>query len=98
MGGDEFALLLHDACADDARALADLVADVVRAQRFGFDPRSSVSASVGVATFGAGRETTPTALLAEADSAMYEAKGERPAGYAGGRRRTDDPAPEGAGG
>ena len=89
IGGDEFALLLQDAEELDARALAALVAEFVRAQRFGFAPDAYVSASVGVAAFGLGRETTSAALLAEADSAMYRAKRTRPDGRPQGRRRTD---------
>jgi diguanylate cyclase (GGDEF)-like protein/PAS domain S-box-containing protein len=94
IGGDEFAILLHDAEEHDAQALADLIADVMRAQRFGFDAHASVSASVGVATFGADRKTTPDALVAAADSAMYRAKGAGPTGARGGRRRTDPEAGE----
>jgi diguanylate cyclase (GGDEF)-like protein/PAS domain S-box-containing protein len=89
IGGDEFALLLDDAGDRDAQAVATVIADVVRAQRFSFDPDSSVSASVGVATFGGGHDTSPTAVLAEADSAMYRVKGAGTGRRPSTRRRAD---------
>ena len=75
VGGDEFALLLRGAAKRDALALAEQIADIVRKERFAFAPEVSVSASVGVADFGLGSGTTAAALLAEADGAMYQAKG-----------------------
>ena len=77
-GGDEFAVLLDPA---DTAAAASMVAERVAAAvgepiRIG-EASASVTASVGIAVFGhAG--TTPKALLATADEAMYEAKRARP--------------------
>ena len=89
IGGDEFALLLADAEEEeDARAVAALIAEVLRAQRFTFDPDASVSASMGVAAF-VPWETTSTALLAEASRAMYRAKGIRPSRRSGPPPATD---------
>jgi diguanylate cyclase (GGDEF)-like protein len=70
VGGDEFALLLYGAGAQDAR---DIVARIVAAVEANIDPLvRTLSASFGVAT-RSGRDE-PQQLLHVADEAMYQAK------------------------
>jgi diguanylate cyclase (GGDEF)-like protein len=70
VGGDEFALLLYGADAQDAR---DIVARIVAAVEANIDPLvRTLSASFGVATSD-GRDE-PQQLLRVADEAMYQAK------------------------
>jgi diguanylate cyclase (GGDEF)-like protein len=73
-GGDEFVLLLSDADAEGARIVASRIQDIYRSM--GQTLRGTdveISFSIGIAMFpedGA----TPTALLARADEALYQAK------------------------
>jgi diguanylate cyclase (GGDEF)-like protein len=78
-GGEEFSILMRGC---DARA----VARVVRRLRAGIagleiphaargDGQAFVTVSIGVALASAGRTTSPAELLAEADAALYDAKG-----------------------
>ena len=81
LGGDEFVLLLPATplvgAIETARALADLIVAPINAD----GKRITVGASIGIAVFpNHGRDRD--ALLAAADSAMYEAK------HAGGGYRT----------
>jgi diguanylate cyclase (GGDEF)-like protein len=70
VGGDEFALLLYGAGAQDAR---DVVARIVAAVEANIDPLvRTLSASFGVATSLG--EDEPQELLRVADEAMYQAK------------------------
>jgi diguanylate cyclase (GGDEF)-like protein len=70
VGGDEFALLLYGAGAQEAR---DVVARIVAAVEANIDPLvRTLSASFGVAT-SLGRDE-PQQLLRVADEAMYQAK------------------------
>ncbi|KQP33904.1 hypothetical protein ASF49_08610 [Methylobacterium sp. Leaf104] len=79
-GGEEFSVLMRG-CDDRA------VARVVRRLRAGIaaleiphaargDGEPFVTVSIGVAVAPAGRTTSPSELLAEADAALYEAKGQ----------------------
>jgi diguanylate cyclase (GGDEF)-like protein len=61
IGGDEFAVILAEAVANEATAAAQRIADAL-----------PVSASFGVAVCGAGCEAG--SLLREADDAMYRMK------------------------
>jgi diguanylate cyclase (GGDEF)-like protein len=70
VGGDEFALLLYGAGAQEAR---DVVSRIVAAVEANIDPLvRTLSASFGVAT-SSGRDE-PQELLRVADEAMYQAK------------------------
>ncbi len=70
IGGDEFAILVPQA---DEAALCELAQRVVSAISRLETPGASVSASVGVACYPRDA-SNPKALVAAADSAMYQAK------------------------
>jgi diguanylate cyclase (GGDEF)-like protein/PAS domain S-box-containing protein len=75
VGGDEFAVLLRATSGDAARGVADVLAGVVRQTRLvAGNPAISLSASIGVADFGALPLPGAGELLAAADAAMYVAK------------------------
>jgi diguanylate cyclase (GGDEF)-like protein len=72
-GGDEFAVVLRETDAKDARALATRLQESVRATRVvhnGHEIR--VSSSIGLALLEDG--LTPETWLARADAALYQAK------------------------
>jgi diguanylate cyclase (GGDEF)-like protein len=71
IGGDEFALLLPETSAGEARALLDRIADDLQAagERSGTPLRASFGVIVSESGLG-----DPEQLLRGADAAMYEAK------------------------
>ncbi len=72
-GGDEFAVVLREIRADDARALAARLVETIRATKIEHDGKAiSLTVSVGVAEWRMGdtRET----WTVRADKALYEAK------------------------
>ena len=74
-GGDEFALILPDTDADEARRAADRILEAFRGRPYVGEQRGPVpiAASIGVATFPRdGR--TGTELIAAADAALYQVK------------------------
>ena len=72
LAGDEFAVLLPNANATEAEALAEALVTRLSEQRVG---GWTVSVSIGVTVFGNGQgELDSEAVLAAADSAMYRAK------------------------
>lgn len=74
-GGDEFAVVLRETDAKDARALATRLQESVRAARIVHNGREiRVSSSVGLALFEDG--LTAETWLARADAALYQAKAE----------------------
>ena len=77
LGGDEFGLLLPDVTTERARAVAgELLAAVEREAAVPIgDASVRVTASIGVSTLDASTRATGEALLSDADTAMYEAKG-----------------------
>ena len=81
VGGDEFAILLPDAAAEDAAKLAERIREVIAAVPFALTPQVErrVTVSVGVAAVQPGRHETDLKaladrLLADADAALYRAK------------------------
>jgi diguanylate cyclase (GGDEF)-like protein len=75
IGGDEFAVLLPEATADDARAVAERIAEELRIVPVAHD--WELSMSFGVAVHDGGDD--PAALLRSADDAMYDMKRKREA-------------------
>ena len=74
-GGDEFALILPETDAEEARRAAERILEAFREQPFVGEKRGPVpiAASIGVATFPMdGR--TGTELIAAADAALYQVK------------------------
>ncbi|MDQ8045196.1 MAG: GGDEF domain-containing protein, partial [Solirubrobacteraceae bacterium] len=84
LGGDEFAILLPEADAAAAEAVAQrLVADTRMSVRAPGAPDDAViTLSVGVAVLAARPGLAPDQVLEEADRAMYRAKKAGRDGYA----------------
>ena len=74
-GGDEFAIILPETDADEARRAADRILEAFREHAFVGEQRGPVpiGASIGVATFPADGRTA-TELIAAADAALYRVK------------------------
>jgi predicted signal transduction protein with EAL and GGDEF domain len=73
IGGEEFAMPIHDAALDKAWAVADLAREAVKTSRFPYrGDQLSVTASFGVAELRAGEDAA--ALFHRADQALYTAK------------------------
>jgi diguanylate cyclase len=72
LGGDEFAILLRDADADGAGRVADAIREALEQPVMIERHAIATRASIGVAVARPGDE--PSALLSNADIAMYEAK------------------------
>lgn len=74
-GGDEFVVILPEAGAEDATAVAQRVRAKIEAHRFtgGRRLRISLTASIGVAVFPE-NALSPHQLVSSADQAMYAAK------------------------
>jgi len=79
IGGEEFALLMPETSADNARLFADRLRAAVEALEIDAPPKIRVTVSIGVAEFCGGAEKIE-AMLARADRALYAAK------YAGRNR------------
>ena len=73
LGGDEFAIVLPHCDAEEARVVADAIATAIREHVPAQDGGPPVTASVGIAMFGADPRTSFESV-AEADTAMYAAK------------------------
>ena len=75
-GGDEFVVLLCEAGAEQARVAAERLRAAVKSLSFAHPSGSfGVTMSVGVTTSVVGKSVDPAVLLAEADEALYAAKG-----------------------
>ncbi|MCP9489198.1 MAG: EAL domain-containing protein [Solirubrobacteraceae bacterium MAG38_C4-C5] len=75
VGGDEFAVLLPEASAADARRVADALLSTLRCEAGAGLPRR-VTASIGVALVEAHTKASAQDVLMAADIAMYDAKEE----------------------
>jgi diguanylate cyclase (GGDEF)-like protein len=74
LGGDEFAIVLPGCDLEEAEAVGNEIASAIR-ERISAEPGvPPITASVGVAPFGAGYRLSYESVLARADTAMYEAK------------------------
>jgi len=73
-GGDEFAVLLEDASLDVAVGVAQRLLEAIRVPVGIGDAEVVIHASIGLAQ-SSDRHTDTDVLLAEADAAMYAAKG-----------------------
>jgi diguanylate cyclase (GGDEF)-like protein/PAS domain S-box-containing protein len=84
IGGDEFAIILHDCGTAEAIATAEKVLDAVRTRGTVATARSTahVTTSIGIAVYGPGSDTSGAELAVEADIAMYDAKAEGRNGFA----------------
>ena len=74
IGGDEFALLLVDATADQAAGMAARIEEAVDALDRGADRPYALSFSHGVVAFDPDRHESIGDLLVESDERMYERK------------------------
>jgi diguanylate cyclase (GGDEF)-like protein len=75
LGGDEFAVVLPRCDLGEAQAVAGEIATAIRKHVAAEEGVPPITASIGVAPFGPGRQMSYESVLARADAAMYEAKG-----------------------
>jgi len=72
IGGDEFAIMLHQADQEQAKLIIERIKEHLAALKtVGAQP---ITYSIGVATYSAERQISFDALIATADQAMYTAK------------------------
>lgn len=76
LSGDEFAILMPQADTDGALHLGEELRAQVAETARPAPEAAGATISVGIAMFGARRESGPEAVLAAADQAMYQAKQE----------------------
>ncbi|SEQ55397.1 PAS domain S-box-containing protein/diguanylate cyclase (GGDEF) domain-containing protein [Devosia sp. YR412] len=74
IGGDEFAVLLHDCPDDGGQKLADKIVRAIGALAFSWAGRTyGIGASVGITAIGE-QPSSPLGFMGEADAACYAAK------------------------
>ena len=73
LGGDEFAYLVHGT-ADELRAVADRLVEVIEQPVAVGGRRFHVRTSIGIVLAGDGDGESAQSLLSHADIALYEAK------------------------
>ena len=74
LGGDEFAVVLPHCDVEEARSVAEAIATAIREHVPREEGVPPITASLGVAMFGADPRSSFELVLADADAAMYEAK------------------------
>jgi diguanylate cyclase (GGDEF)-like protein len=74
IGGDEFAIVLPNCDAQEARRVAESIATAIREHVPQPAEVPRITISIGIALFGAETEIDFDSILAEADAAMYAAK------------------------
>jgi diguanylate cyclase (GGDEF)-like protein len=74
IGGDEFAIVLPSCDARQARIVADSISAAIRERAAAEDGLPPITASIGIAPFGAGQRLSFESVLSRADTAMYAAK------------------------
>ena len=72
IGGDEFAVILPESCADDGDQLFRRVHNSMRGTALGAGRRSACASPPGIAELQHG--DTPASLFERADGALYRAK------------------------
>ena len=76
-GGEEFVLVLPYTSGEKAQGLAERLRQMISEHSFcGGGLNDKVTASFGVTSFVAGHQITPHQLFAQADKALYSAKGQ----------------------
>jgi len=75
LGGDEFAVILPRCSLEEAQAVAAEIATAIRERMGGEQGMPRVTTSIGIAPFGPERKPSYEAVLAQADAALYAAKG-----------------------
>ena len=73
-GGDEFLLLLPETDIEGARMIAERIRQLFRQYATRLEPNNKLSMSAGVASLKKNAAPSGHALIAHADSALYEAK------------------------
>jgi diguanylate cyclase (GGDEF)-like protein len=74
LGGDEFAIVLPRCDLDEAQDVAAEIATAIRERMRDEKDIPPITASIGIAPFGAGQRLSYETVLGRADAAMYEAK------------------------
>jgi diguanylate cyclase (GGDEF)-like protein len=74
LGGDEFAIVLPQCDSEEARSVAEAIATAIREHAGAAENGPPVTASIGIAMFGADPRTSFESVIAEADTAMYAVK------------------------
>ena len=74
LGGDEFAIVLPQCDSEEARVVAEAIATAIREHAHAAEDGPPVTASIGIAMFGADPRTSFESVISEADTAMYAAK------------------------
>jgi diguanylate cyclase (GGDEF)-like protein len=75
VGGDEFAIVLPECDAEEARQVGETIASAIRDHVAQPDGVPHVTASLGIAIFGPGTGASFESVQSDADAAMYAAKG-----------------------
>ena len=74
-GGEEFVLLLTEQTGEEAVLVAMRIRTLIGSEPFEHErAKIEVTVSIGVATYAGGNYSSPAALIAAADTALYEAK------------------------
>ncbi|HEY8083815.1 MAG TPA: diguanylate cyclase [Solirubrobacterales bacterium] len=74
LGGDEFAIVLPRCDATEAQGVAEAIATGIREHVPHKEGVPPITASIGIAMFGAGSQADLESVMADADAAMYGAK------------------------
>jgi diguanylate cyclase (GGDEF)-like protein len=74
LGGDEFAIVLPRCSPQEAEAVASAIANAIRQHDSQSDGVPPITASIGIAMFGAGTAANSESVMSDADAAMYRAK------------------------
>lgn len=74
LGGDEFAVVLPRCDAEEARGVAEAITTAIREHVPAEEGVPAITASIGIAMFGADPRTSFKSVQANADTAMYAAK------------------------